>query len=364
MKKRTHNQHTTARTVLIALIAAASIASASCSKKAEPAAAQAEPAGNTAPERIIAVFVPGIVSGSPVYEMLVAGVSKAVDEAAEAGASIRVQVIEAGTKQADWGAKMTTLAASQKYSLIVSSNPALPEIVDPISKQFPAQRFVIFDSFFEGNPSITTYRYNQREQGYLSGYMAALASSSSMKYANKAKKIGLVAGQEYPAMLSVILPAYLEGAQAVDPEFEVDFRVVGNWYDAAKGAELARAMFESGVDVIMPISGGANQGVVAAAREKGFYVAWFDDNGYAKAPGYVVSSSIMAQERLAYEKTREWIQGTLPEGTAGTVGIADGYVDFVSDDPLYVETVPAALREQQAALLARLKNGELALPVK
>ncbi|MFH5848934.1 BMP family ABC transporter substrate-binding protein, partial [Clostridium perfringens] len=92
-------------------------------------------------------------------------------------------------------------------------------------------------------------------------------------------------------------PAFLEGARAVDPAFEVDFRVVGNWYDASKGAELARAMKAAGVDVIMPIAGGANQGVIAAAKEGGFYVAWFDDNGYAKAPGYVVSSSVMAQER-------------------------------------------------------------------
>ncbi|HQL34124.1 MAG TPA: BMP family ABC transporter substrate-binding protein, partial [Treponemataceae bacterium] len=327
-------------------------------------ASAAENAQNSDSERVIAVFVPGIVSGSPVYEMLVSGVEKAVDEAAGAGANVRLQVIEAGTKQADWGAKMTTLASSANYALIVSSNPALPEIVDPISKQFPAQKFVIFDSYFEGNPAVTTFRYNQREQAYLSGYMAALVSTSGMESANKDKKIGLVAGQEYPAMLNVILPAFLEGAKAVDPEFEVDFRVVGNWYDAAKGAELARAMNEAGVDVIMPISGGANQGVVAAAKEKGFYVAWFDDNGYAKAPGRVVSSSIMAQERLAYEKTRDWINGSLAEGTPGTVGIADGYVDFVSDDPLYVEHVPAALREKQEALLAKLKSGELVLTVK
>jgi len=361
MKRNSLKKITAAGAAFMALTAAVSIVSTSCAKKTDRTQGAA---GTEAQEKVIAVFVPGIVSGSPVYEMLVAGVTKAVDEAAGAGAKVRMQVVEAGTKQAEWGEKMTTLAAGGTYALIVSSNPALPEIIDPISKQFPAQKFIVFDSYFEGNPSLTTFRYNQREQGYLSGYMAALASSSSMKYANKAKKIGLVAGQEYPAMLNVILPAYLEGAKAVDPAFEVDFRVVGNWYDAAKGAELARAMYEAGVDVIMPISGGANQGVVAAALEKGFYVAWFDDNGYAKAPGYVVSSSIMAQERLAYEKTRDWIAGTLAEGKAGTVGIADGYVDFVSDDPLYVEHVPASLRDKQAALLATLKNGELALPVK
>lgn len=312
----------------------------------------------------IAVFVPGIVSGSPVYEMLVAGVNHAASEASASGKQVKVDVIEAGTRQADWGTKMTALAAEGKYQLIVSSNPAIPEILAPISARFPKQEFLVFDSWFTGNPKITTFRYNQREQAYISGYMAALVSSSSMKYANSAKKIGLIAGQEYPAMLSVILPAYREGAKAVDPAFEVDFRVVGNWYDAAKGAELARAMKGAGVDVIMPISGGANQGVLSSARENGLYVAWFDDNGYSKAPGYVISSSVMAQEKLVYEGVKGWLTGTIVRGQPVTVGIAGRYVDFVLDDPIFIQSVPKDLRDRMASLMKKLYAGELQLPVK
>jgi simple sugar transport system substrate-binding protein len=185
-----------------------------------------------------------------------------------------------------------------------------------------------------------------------------------MQHANPQKKIGLIAGQEYPAMLGVILPAYLEGAKAVDPAFEVDFRVVGNWYDAARGAELARAMKTAGVDVIMPISGGANQGVLSAARENGLYVAWFDDNGYAKAPGYVISSSVMAQEKLVRESVASWLSGTLVRGKPATVGITGKYVDFVSDDPVYIQTVPKELRDRMAVLMNKLYSGNLALPVK
>ena len=323
--------------------------------------------GNRAREvgaRTVGIFVPGIVSGSPVYEMLVSGVTRAVTGAAESGEKVTVRVIEAGTSQAEWGTKLTALCAEKSCDLIVSSNPSLPEIIAPISAQFPEQDFLILDAFAEGNPRITSFRYNQREQAYISGYMAALVSSSSMKYANPAKKIGLVAGQEYPAMLNIILPAYLEGARAVDPAFEADFRIVGNWYDAAKGAELARAMKGAGVDVIMPIAGGANQGVLAAAKEAGFYVAWFDDNGYAKAPGFVISSSVMAQDRLAYEAVRSWIDGTLAKGTASTVGISGSYIDFVSDDALYISSVPQDLRDRQAAMLERLRSGALELPAR
>jgi len=312
----------------------------------------------------IAVFVPGIVSGSPVYEMLVGGVRRAVDEAKGAGLSIELTVVEAGTRQADWGSRMTSLVAQGQYSLIITSNPAMPELIAPISRQFPHQKFLIFDAWHSGNPAITTFRYNQREQAYLSGYIAALVSTSTMEHANKQKKIGLIAAQEYPAMNDIILPGYREGAQAAVPGCMIDFRVVGNWYDATKGAELARAMKNSGVDVIMPIAGGANQGVISAAMDTGFYISWFDDNGFSKAPGLVISSSIMAQERLAYEKTLAFLHGTLSTGRPTTLGIKDGYVSFVTDDPLYLSTVPESIREKMSALLISIENGDLSLPVR
>lgn len=321
-------------------------------------------ADQTADKTEIAVFVPGIVSGSPVYEMLASGVKRAVTEANETGSAVELTIIEAGTRQADWGSRMTSLVAQGKYSLIITSNPAMPELIEPISRQFPRQQFLIFDAWHSGNPSITTFRYNQREQAYLSGYIAALISVSDMNFANTQKKIGLIAAQEYPAMNNIILPAYREGANAAVPGCEVDFRVVGNWYDATKGAELAQAMKNAGSDVLMPIAGGANQGVIAAARDSGLYLAWFDDNGFSKAPGFVISSSVMAQERLAYEKTIEFIQGTLTTGTPTTLGIQDGYISLETEDPLYIQTVPVSIRKKMDTLLESLRDGSFSLPVR
>ncbi|ULQ59080.1 BMP family ABC transporter substrate-binding protein [Brucepastera parasyntrophica] len=309
----------------------------------------------------IAVFVPGIVSGSPVYEMLTEGVTEAVQEGRENGKKINLTIYEAGVNQAEWEMKMISLCAEDSYDLIVSSNPSIPEIAAAASARFPQQEFLILDSRYTGNPNITTFSYNQREQAYVGGYISALVSMSSMRYANPEKKIGLIAAQEYPVMLNTILPAYREGARAVDPGFEVDFRIVGSWNDAVRAAELARSMKSSGSDVIMPVSGAANQGVITAAKESGFYITWFDDNGYSKAPGYVIGSAAMRQDKLAKNATLAWLDGTLDRGQAITVGIADEYVDFISDDPLYINTVPQDIREKMAALMDRLYSGELEL---
>lgn len=317
----------------------------------------------------IAVFVPGVISGSPVYEMLAQGVTEAVDKY-NAGQkpedAVVLDVIEAGTNQAEWGSKITALAASGKYDLIISSNSSLPEIVEPLTTQFPKQKFIILDAYLSGNKSIATVRYNQREQGYLTGYAAGLvtvASKNEMVFANKEKKIALIAAQEYPVMNNTILPAFTEGAKAVDPEIEVDFRIVGNWYDAGKSADIAREVYLDGADVILPVAGGANQGVIVAAKAIGFYVAWFDDNGYEKAPGLVISSSVMEQKKMAYELTEQYLSGKTEFGSAKTVGVADGYVDFVLDDPLFVKAVPESIREKIENTVRSIKDGKLVLPV-
>ncbi|GAB1483676.1 BMP family ABC transporter substrate-binding protein [Treponema sp.] len=305
----------------------------------------------------IAVFVPGVLSGSPIYEMLAQGVQKAADEAS----GVRVKVVEGGFNQAEWETKLTSLAASRAYDLIVSSNPAIPALCANVSKNFPNQQFLLLDGELAGNPSIYTLRYNQREQAYLAGHLAALVSKDGLEKRKSSLRLGLVAGQEYPAMNGIILPGFKEGARAVDPEMDVDFRVVGNWFDAAKGTELASSMIRDGVSVILAIAGGANQGVLQAASEAKAYVVWFDIDGYSLRPGTVAGSAVIHQDMAAYEQVKRYLAGTLPFGSSEIVGVADGYVDFLEDNDSYRSTVNESIRFKQSELIKKMKSGELKL---
>ncbi|MDR2313231.1 MAG: BMP family ABC transporter substrate-binding protein [Spirochaetaceae bacterium] len=312
----------------------------------------------------IGVFIPGVMSGSPVYEMLVEGVRAAVNRhngAQGAAAPVELTVIEGGYNQAEWETKLTAMTASFSYDLIVSSNPSLPDIVSHISDRFPDQHFLLLDGRLEGNPRVYTLRYNQREQSYMAGYMAALISEAAGPA--PARRVGLVAAQEYPVMNNVILPGFLEGARGVNGGYTVDFRIVGNWYDAAKAGELAADMIQGGVQVLLCIAGGANEGVIHAAAEGGARVIWFDTNGYGIRPGIVAGSSVLYQDKAAYTQMLRYLEGTLPFGTAETLGLSEGYVDFIQDDPVYIETVAPELRERQASMIERIRSGALALPL-
>jgi simple sugar transport system substrate-binding protein len=300
----------------------------------------------------VAVFVPGVASGSPIYEMLVKGASEAV--AAVPGA--RLKVVEGGFDQSAWLGSLRDIASSGEFGLIVSSNPALPELAAKIAADFPDIRFFIADAYLEGNPSIHTVLYNQIEQGYIVGFLAGLVTKA--RRPNAAPVAGLIAAHRYPTLDQLIRPGFEAGLKAVDPDFVLEYREVGNWYDANKAAELAGGLYASGVEVVLPIAGGAGQGVVAAARERGKSVVWFDGGGYALGPDTVIGCATLAQDQLVASRVTAILGGkTSLFGQADIVSAADGYIGFDADGDGY-RTLPAEIRGRFEAALAGLKAGQ------
>jgi riboflavin transport system substrate-binding protein len=312
-----------------------------------------------APPVTMAVFVPGVAAGSPIYEQLVSGARRAAAEFPTLG----LKIVEGGFNQAEWPERVTSLAAAGTYDYILTSNPSLPSICAEVGRSFPKQKFICVDGYLPGNPQIYTLKYNQVEQGYLAGYFAGLVTKSSMKGATPDLKVGIIVAQEYPVLTREILPGFRQGCAAVDPRIVIDYRVIGNWFDAGRGADLANSMMDGGVDIILSIAGGAGQGVVKAAQQRGRYVQYFDSNEYRLAPGTIIGCATLAQERAVYEVVAMAMRGTLPLGRADIVDAKGGYVSFADKDPLYLQNVAPDVRASMAGLVKKLTTGALNLPV-
>jgi simple sugar transport system substrate-binding protein len=304
----------------------------------------------------VLVYITGMTAGSPTYELLAEGAGNF----AASRDNVTVKVYEAGFNQAEWEEQLTSLVASGEYDLVLGSNPSLPEICVNVGKKFPNQKFIITDAEYSGSAQISTYLYNQYEQSLFLGYLAGLITTSNMPHANAAKKLGFIAAQEYPLLNRHIVPAFLAGARMADPAIELDFRIIGNWFDAGKASDLAGSMIESGVDVFASIAGGAAQGMIRAAEEKGAYVVFHNTNEYKTAPGVIVGCGIIEQKRLVEEILADALGGKIAWGTAKTVGVRDGYIGFVSGDPGYTAYIPREIRERFDAFMADMKAGKLA----
>ncbi|MDR1443713.1 MAG: BMP family ABC transporter substrate-binding protein [Treponema sp.] len=318
-------------------------------------------AGNRAPgaaeaDRFsVLVYITGVVAGSPPYELLVEG----AQSFAASHANTVIKVYEAGFNQAEWEEQLTSLVAGGEYDLVLGSNPSLPEICANVGKRFPGQKFIITDAEFRGNPQISTYLYNQYEQSFYLGYLAGLVTTSSMPHANGEKKIGFIAAQEYPILNRHIVPGFLDGARRADPAIELDFRVIGNWFDANKAAELAGSMIDAGVDVFASIAGGAAQGLVRSAAQRGAYVVWHNTNEYKQAPGFIVGCGFMGQKKLAEEILADALAGKIIYGSSRTVGLKEGYLDFIADDPDYTAALPQDIRDKFEVFMNDIRAGRI-----
>jgi len=306
----------------------------------------------------IAVFVPGVLAGSPTYEMMDKGVRSA---AIPNGATVKT--IEGGFNQAEWSEQITALAAEKSFDLIVTSNPSMPEICRKIQEFYPDQDFLNLEGSGLKDDMVSTFFFNHKELAFLLGNFAGLLTESRMEGNDTIMKVGLIAGQEYPEMNNYIKPGFEMGFKNVNSSIELDFRVIGNWYDASKAAELASDMYSSGSDIILTIAGGANQGVLTAAKDAGKFVLWYDSNGYSIEPGVVIGSGVIREDKAAEEMVLKAIQGTLNRGTSITAGVKEGYVDFIDDDANYKKYVPVSIREKMDKILKEMRSGEITLPV-
>jgi len=301
----------------------------------------------------VLVFITGVIAGSPTYELMADG----ANEFARLNQNVNVKIYEAGMNQAEWEHQLGEMVSGGEYDIVLGSNPSLPEICANVAKMFPQQKFIITDAQYEGNPQIRTYLYNQYEQSLMLGYLAGLITVSKMPNANSQKRIGFIAAQEYPLLTKQMVPGFLEGARLVDPAIELDRRIVGSWGDANKAAELAVAMMDAGVDVFTAIAGGAAQGMIKTAVERGAYIVWYNINAYSLSPGVIVGCGIMEQKKLIMEILGDVLSGKIQYGISQTLGVKEGYINFLLDDSGYKNYIPSDIREKFEKFLSDFKSG-------
>lgn len=300
----------------------------------------------------IAVFVPGMLEGSPTYEQM----DKGVRQFAETQ-GLSVTTIEGGFNQGEWKNQLASLASEAEYELVVTSNPALTEICQEVKQMFPTQRFLVLDGGNEKSEELIIFSYNHKEQGFLAGVLAAHLDQFYYGPAKDSARIGLVAGQSYPDMDRSIVPGYLAGMKSVNPLYELDYRVVGNWYDANKAAELADSIYNQGAHVILPIAGGANQGVVSSAQKTNNLVIWFDSPGTHLAPKTIYASILVQQERAAMEMVSAILNGEFEEGDIIRGNIQNGYVGVDSSEEGYIKNVPLEIRDEMDRITQQFIQG-------
>ena len=192
--------------------------------------------------------------------------------------------------------------------------------LEKVAKDFPKLKFAIIDSVV-ALPNVQSIVFKEHEGSFLVGMMAAMAS--------KTGKVGFVGGMDIP-LIRRFQCGFEQGAKFANPNAQVSANMTGTtpaaWNDPSRGAELAKAQFAGGVDVIFAAAGGTGIGVYQAAKDGGKLAIGVDSNQNHLQPGTMLTSMVKRVDVAVYNA----FKGVKPGVTA--LGLAEGGVDYALDE--------------------------------
>ena len=192
--------------------------------------------------------------------------------------------------------------------------------VEKVAKDFPKIQFAIIDSVV-ALPNVQSIVFKEHEGSFLVGMMAALASKSG--------KVGFVGGMDIP-LIRRFQCGFEQGARYANAKVVTSGNMTGTtpaaWNDPARGAELAKAQFANGVDVVFAAAGGTGIGVYQAAKDAGKLAIGVDSNQNHIQSGTMLTSMVKRVDVAVYNA----FKGVKPGVTA--LGLAEGGVDYALDE--------------------------------
>ena len=191
--------------------------------------------------------------------------------------------------------------------------------LEKVARDFPKTRFAIVDAVVN-LPNVQSIVFKEHEGSFLVGMMAALAS--------KTGKVGFVGGMDIP-LIRKFQCGYEQGARFANPRVQVVAHMTGTtpaaWSDPARGAELARAQFAAGADVVFAAAGGTGIGVYQAARDAGKLAIGVDSNQNHLHPGTMLTSMVKRVDVAVYNAFKGVQPGVV------SLGLKEGGVDVALD---------------------------------
>lgn len=149
-------------------------------------------------------------------------------------------------------------ALNANFDLIYGIGYKLKPAMEEVAVANPDQNFVIIDDVIEQD-NVASVLFKDHEAAFLAGVAAASTSETG--------HIGFVGGQQ-SAVIDRFEAGFIQGAYAVDPSITIDVEYAESFGDAAKGKQLAAAMYSNGADIIFHASGDTGNGVFTEARDR------------------------------------------------------------------------------------------------
>jgi basic membrane protein A len=252
--------------------------------------------------------------------------------------------------QSDWESAFREYAA-QGFDLVIGTDAGMDAAAKVVAADFPNTFFLVDSGRYSNGVNAGALAIAEWQEGILGGTVMANLT--------KAKKIGFIGGTDDPVIVAVAT-GIKSVAQQVDPSIEVQASYVGSWTDVQKAKELASAMLDAGVDIIMPKADAGSVAAIQLAAERGVLAVGSTGDMTSVAPDFVVASARAMNDVAIYKAVILFAEGNLKPEVI-TMGAKEGVVDLVWN-PKFQALYPDLYTKTQQ-VLQDLISGKITEPV-
>jgi basic membrane protein A and related proteins len=176
--------------------------------------------------------------------------------------------------------------AEAGFDIIYAHGYEYADQIKAVASEYPDLAFIQTNgNNAEGIANYYTVGFSVGEGGYFIGRAACQIT--------KTNKIAYIVGTSFPVIDHHILMTKQACTDVGKGDVEVKESYVGAWNDPAKAKELAKALFEQDVDIIIMIADAGDSGIVEAGKEAVAagkdiqLISWVKDKNYM-APDFII----------------------------------------------------------------------------
>ncbi|SMF15745.1 BMP family lipoprotein [Desulfovibrio gilichinskyi] len=243
---------------------------------------------------------------------------------------------------------------AKKIKIIVVNTTIHRDLIAGAIKDHPDVIFILNEIIVDGYPNASSIKFDQKEGSCLVGALCAWQS--------KTGKIGFIGGNESPSILD-FLCGFKEGVRFAGKKCDIDIKFIRSgmsiegFEDPQRGNELAKEMYDSGVDIIYSVAGLSGNGIIYAAQQSGKYVVGVDSDQDYIAKGTVLTSMRKRLDLVVYHEVESVLIGKFKPGVK-QYGLQNGGVALSNMD--YTRClIPEIIRDRLKNLERLLKSGKI-----
>ena len=303
MRRHDHRHQSVPRFFAIAVSAAALMFAAACGGTTGNESAGGKASSNSNKPLVYGVFA------TPLEEPWDGALHTALKAAADDGKIVYKHVDNLNTSDA-MERSLRDIASNEKPDAIVGDAFAAEEAVRKVAAEFPNIPFAFGSGEKPVAPNMSVFDNWLQDPAYLAGMLAGGLTKSNT--------IGIVAAMPIPEV-NRIANAFVDGAQAVNPDVKVKISFINSFFDPAAAKQAAQAQISAGADVLFA----ERDGVITAAKESKIPVIGMMIDQKSEAPEFVATSLIW--------HTRPTIDAVIEQALKGPQGIDLGKFSFMKE---------------------------------